>query len=297
MPIEYVQIAFDFESQEQFEMLVAQLAALGFDGFNEEMPSTGINDGVIGFNALGQGSGHCKTYIQKIEFDNQSLENELNIIFKKHNINYSKSVIKDKNWNAEWESNFQPVRVGNFVGIRANFHPHFNPKPAFEIEITPKMSFGTGHHPTTFSIIELMEGINFKAKAVYDFGTGTGILAILAEKLGAHSVLAVDNDDWCIENSLENIQRNDSHNIRIEKVVSAHQNKQFDIVIANVNRHIIEANFTALTEVAASKSFLLLSGILIEDQLDILNLAHENGWKLQKSKTLDGWLSLLLTNH
>jgi len=293
MSKEYIQIAFDFENQEQFEMLVAQLSALGFEGFNEEEASKGINDGVKMSNTLGEGAGHCKTFILMEEFEANILNNELDIIFKQHNIKYSKSIIKEENWNAIWESNFEPVRVANFVGIRANFHPHFEPKVAFEIEITPKMSFGTGHHATTFTVIELMEAIDFKGKTVYDFGTGTGILAILAEKLGAASVLAVDNDDWCIENSIENIQNNDSHIVSIEKVESAYQAKKFDIIIANVNRHIIEANMLELTQLALPGSVLVLSGLLIEDQTDMTELARLNGWNFQKSRPLNGWISLL----
>jgi ribosomal protein L11 methyltransferase len=183
--------------------------------------------------------------------------------------------------------------VANFVGIRANFHPHFEPKVAFEIEITPKMSFGTGHHATTFTVIELMESMDFKGKSVYDFGTGTGILAILAEKLGAASVLAVDNDDWCIENSIENIQNNGCQLVSIEKVESAYQDKKFEIIIANVNRHIIEANMLSLTQLALPGSVLVLSGLLIEDQADMIQLATENGWTFQKSRPLNGWISIL----
>ncbi|NDD15859.1 MAG: 50S ribosomal protein L11 methyltransferase [Chitinophagia bacterium] len=218
-------------------------------------------------------------------------------MFNQFNIKYYKSIIKEKNWNAIWESNFEPVRVANFVGIRANFHPHFDPKVAIEIEITPKMSFGTGHHATTFTVIELMESINFKGKLVYDFGTGTGILAILAEKLGAESVLAVDNDNWCIENSIENIQNNDCHFISVEKVESAYQDKKFDIIIANVNRHIIEANMLELTQLAFPGSKLVLSGLLIEDQSDMIQLVINNGWDFEKSKPLNGWVSLLFQFH
>jgi ribosomal protein L11 methyltransferase len=293
MSKEYIQIAFDFENQEQFEMLVAQLSALGFEGFNEEEASKGINDGVKMSNTLGEGAGHCKTFILMEEFEANILNNELDIIFKQHNIKYSKSIIKEENWNAIWESNFEPVRVANFVGIRANFHPHFEPKVAFEIEITPKMSFGTGHHATTFTVIELMEAIDIKGKTVYDFGTGTGILAILAEKLGASSVLAVDNDDWCIENSIENIQNNDCQIVSIKKVESAYQDKKFEIIIANVNRHIIEANMIELTQLALPSSVLVLSGLLIEDQADMIQLASNNGWNFQKSWPLNGWISLL----
>jgi ribosomal protein L11 methyltransferase len=137
-----------------------------------------------------------------------------------------------------------------------------------------------------------MEAMDFQGKSVYDFGTGTGILAILAEKLGAASVLAVDNDEWCIENSIENIQNNDCHIVSIEKVESAYQDKHFDIIIANVNRHIIEANMLELTQLALPGSVLVLSGLLIEDQSDIIQLATENGWTFQKSRPLNGWISI-----
>ena len=293
MSKEYIQIAFNFDNQEQFEMLVAQLSDLGFEGFNEEEISQGINDGVKMSNKLGEGAGHCKTFVLKTDFEANLLDNELDIIFKQHSLTYTKSVIKEENWNALWESNFEPVRVGDFVGIRANFHPHFEPRVAFEIEITPKMSFGTGHHATTFTVIELMESMDFKGKSVYDFGTGTGILAILAEKLGAASVLAVDNDDWCIENSIENVQNNGCQLVRIEKVESAYQKENFDIIIANVNRHIIEANMLELSQLASPRATLVLSGLLIEDQADMIELAAKQGWKYQKSRPLNGWLSLL----
>jgi ribosomal protein L11 methyltransferase len=299
MSKEYVQIAFDFKNQDQFEMLVAQLAELGFDGFNEEEAATGINNGVgmssiLGATTgLGAGAGHCKTFILATDFEGEGIEKELNIIFNKHNITYLKSIIKEENWNAIWESNFEPVRVGEFVGIRAHFHPSFDPAVQYEIKITPKMSFGTGHHATTFTVMQMMEHLNFKGKSVYDFGTGTGVLAILAEKLGAVDLLAVDNDDWCIENAKENILNNETKWILIKKVDSAYQDRPFDIILANVNRHIIEANMKELTQVAHPGSELILSGLLIEDQEDMIQLAANNGWNFVKSQPLNGWVSLL----
>jgi ribosomal protein L11 methyltransferase len=227
------------------------------------------------------------------KFEAVRIQNELDIIFNQYHLTYSKSVIKEQNWNAIWESNFDPVRVGDFVGIRAHFHPDFEPAVEYDIKITPKMSFGTGHHPTTFLVIQLMQKIDFKGKTVYDFGTGTGILAILAEKLGAKKVLAVDNDDWCIENALENIQNNLSKVITIEKVESALQKDQYDIVLANVNRHIIEANMDALTQIGKPGGILVLSGLLIEDQSDMIFLAGSKGWIFQEAQPLDGWVSLL----
>ena len=299
MSKEYIQIAFDFENQDQLEILVAQLSNLGFDGFNEEEAATSINNGVgmssvLGTSAgLGEGAGHCKTFILEQDYMVNNIEDELNNIFSLHNLKYSKSIIKEENWNAVWESNFEPVRVGDFVGIRANFHPSFDPKVQYEIQITPKMSFGTGHHATTFTVMQLMENLDFRGKSVYDFGTGTGILAILAEMLGASEVLAVDNDPWCIENSEENLQANGSSKITIQLVDAAFQPRDFDIIIANVNRHIIEANLEALTQVSNSNSTLILSGLLIEDQYDIISLAQKNNWQFIQSQPLDGWVSLL----
>jgi len=292
MSKEYIQIEFDFNNQEQFDMLVAELADLGFDGFNEEELKPGQNDGVALSNGLGFGAGHCKTFMLADQFEENPVQNELDIIFNKYGLTYSKSIIKEQNWNAVWESNFDPVRVGDFVGIRAHFHPMFEPAVEHDIKITPKMSFGTGHHPTTFSMIQLMQKIDFDAKTVYDFGTGTGILAILAEKLGAKKVHAVDNDDWCIENAEENISNNESKVITIEKVESALQKQQYDIVLANVNRHIIEANMDELTLIGKPDGILVLSGLLIEDQSDIVKLASSKGWKLQQIQPLNGWVSI-----
>jgi ribosomal protein L11 methyltransferase len=299
MTKEYIQIAFDFQNQDQFEILVAQLSHLGFDGFNEEEAATGINNGVgmssvLGTSAgLGAGAGHCKTFILSADFVAQELDKELEIIFKQHNLSYSKSIIKEENWNAIWESNFEPVRVDDFVGIRAHFHPSFEPTVQYEIHITPKMSFGTGHHGTTYTVMQMMGEMDFKGKTVYDFGTGTGILAILAEKLGAAKVLGVDNDDWCVENANENLLNNKTGRISIEKVESAAQNEQFDIILANVNRHIIEANMDGLTKAGNLGGQLVLSGLLIEDQSDMIQLAGQNGWIFRKQKEREGWISLL----
>ena len=299
MSKEYIQIAFDFSNQDQFDMLVAELSELGFEGFNEEELEEGQNDGVDLTNGLGVGAGHCKTFMLADQFEAELIQNELDIIFNQYHLTYSKSVIKEQNWNAVWESNFDPIRVGDFVGIRAHFHPEFEPKVAHDLKITPKMSFGTGHHPTTYSMIELMQRIDFNAKSVYDFGTGTGILAILAQKLGAVKVLAVDNDDWCIENALENTHKNSSKSIIIKKVESAIQTDHsiqtdhFDIILANVNRHIIEANMLELTHAGKAGGQLVLSGLLIEDQVDMIHLAAQNGWNFLSQKQRNGWISLL----
>ncbi|HVI44883.1 MAG TPA: 50S ribosomal protein L11 methyltransferase [Chitinophaga sp.] len=142
-------------SAEQTDLLIAQLSDAGYEGF-EEQPDRLI------------------AYIAETDFD----EAVLLQVLRPDQITYTKETIVPVNWNAVWESNFQPVQVDDFCGIRAAFHPPFDPKPAYEIVITPKMAFGTGHHATTSSMIKLMQGVDFKGRHVFDFGTGTGILAI-----------------------------------------------------------------------------------------------------------------------
>lgn len=247
------------------EVLIAELLAIGFDGFEES-------------------AGLLKAYIPEADF----IEQELNILLNKYDVKYSKSVIKKQNWNKLWESNFTPVQVADFVGVRAAFHPPFT-GVAHEIIITPKMSFGTGHHATTYSVMQLMRELDFRGASVFDFGTGTGILSILAEKLGASRVWAVDNDDWCIENASENSLINHCKYIDIQKVDIVSTTEKFQIILANINKNIIMDNIHFLKQSLIEGGQLILSGLLKEDEADIraacflLGLAHKttverNGW-------------------
>jgi len=140
--------------------------------------------------------------------------------------------------------------------------------------------------------MEAMRALDFKEKSVYDFGSGTGILAILAEKLGAEKILAVDNDDWCIENSIENIVINQCQRITIEKVSTAESNMQYELILANINKHIIIENITYLEQALAKGGTILLSGLLVEDQSDILKLGQDLGWKHQLTTQRNGWIML-----
>jgi ribosomal protein L11 methyltransferase len=255
------------------EAMIAALSEIGFDGFLEEE------------NTL-------KAYILSNGFDN----NQLNNLMNKYGLRYSLSTIKEQNWNAVWESNFSPVVVDDFVGIRAFFHEPIQ-HVAHELIITPKMSFGTGHHATTFSVIQLMKELVFKGKTVFDFGTGTGILAILAEKLGATEILAADNDHWCIENSKENILINNCNNIDIQLVDSINNDWKFDIVIANINRHIIEANLQAIYHSIQQHGDLILSGLLTTDEESIINQSTQLGFMYQKTVEKDGWVAIYLTKQ
>jgi len=261
-----IQIDIQVTDEAVSETLIALLSEIGFDGF-EELPNL------------------LKAFIAEADFNNELLNEVLG------NHVYTKSTIEKQNWNLLWESNFEPVQVADFVGIRASFHPPIE-GVAHEIIITPKMSFGTGHHATTYLVMEAMQALDFKGKTVYDFGSGTGILAILAEKLGAEKILAVDNDDWCIENSIENIVINHCQRITIEKVSTAESNTQYQLILANINKHIIIENISYLEQALAKGGTILLSGLLVEDQSDILLFGQNLGWKHQLTTQRNGWIML-----
>ena len=267
----YIQIAITAEKQIQ-ELLIAQLTEIGFDGFEE-------TDTIL------------KAFIQEELFNLTSVTK----ILVTYNLSFQQITIPKQNWNEVWESNFSPVIIDDFVGIRANFHQN-QQNVEYEIVITPKMSFGTGHHATTFSVIQLMREVDFKNKIVFDFGTGTGILAILAEKLGASKVLAVDNDDWCIENATENCTINNCQTIDIHKVTNAQSTLQFQIVIANINKNIILENLQFLQNSLASNGVIILSGLLAEDEADILKAVQSLNWHHQKTIQKGMWIAMLFNN-
>jgi len=267
-----LQVSIIVQEESVKEMIMAELAVMGFDGFEEtEM-------GLL-------------SYINAQDFD-AAKEAELLAALGHYGLTYTNAAIEKQNWNALWESNFEPVLVDNFVGVRAGFHAPFGDVVEHDIVITPKMSFGTGHHGTTYSVMQLMRDIDFTNKSVFDFGTGTGLLAILAHKLGALSVLAVDNDDWCIENASENIVVNNTQSIEIQKVNDANLNKKFNIIIANINKNIILDNLAFLAEAAVPGGVVLLSGLLVEDEPEIEAACAALGWKHQETRARNNWIAL-----
>ncbi len=266
----YTQIEINTSEQALTETLIARLAEIGFDGFEE----------------LANG---LKAFIPSNGLDRLALKEVLN------GLEFEETTIEKQNWNQVWESNFEPVQVADFVGIRASFHePMIGVE--HEIVITPKMSFGTGHHATTFLMMQAMRDLQLQGKTVLDFGTGTGILAILAEKLGAESILAIDNDDWCIENAAENIQINQCRQIEIVKADNAKIDSRFDFILANINKHIILENIPYLGNSLKSGGYILLSGLLVDDEPDILKACQSVDWKHQFTKEKNGWIVCLFRN-
>lgn len=228
-----------------------------------------------------------KAYFEEEGFDRDAVMQVIS------GYDYNVGTLEEQNWNALWEQNFQPVIVDDFCAVRAHFHQPI-PHVAHEIIITPKMSFGTGHHATTYMMMQQMRHIDFTNKTVFDFGTGTGILAILAEKLGAEKITAIDVDDWSIENAKENFQRNDCR--KIEVTLSSQLPKEaFDIILANINRNVLLDYMEALSAIIKPGGTVLLSGLLAADETDIRKAAEKQGLLFHKKEEKNGWISLLFS--
>ena len=205
---------------------------------------------------------------------------------------YTFSKVEQQNWNAQWEQSFEPVQVDDFAVIRASFHaPVAGVK--HDIIITPKMSFGTGHHATTFLMIQEMSALNFTGKTVIDFGTGTGVLAILAEKLGATTLLGIDNDDWSINNAKENIAANDCLRITLKKADEMTADNKADIILANINLNVIIANIVLIKNACLPNADILLSGLLKEDEAQMSEVLTKNGFQIQKIIHKNNWIAIL----
>jgi ribosomal protein L11 methyltransferase len=266
----YIQLEFSNISDETKNILFALLGELGYE-FEDRETS------LLAFTPE----------------SNYNLE-ELEKITQKHALPFEVSLIEEKNWNAIWESEFQPVMIEDFVGIRAHFH---NPikNVTHELIITPKMSFGTGHHATTSLMIRQMRQIDFTGKAVLDFGTGTGILAILAEKLGAKKIIAIDNDDWSIRNAEENIILNNAINIELRKGDCITGIGQYDVILANINRHVILQNLDNMMAHLKKHAIILISGILTDDEEAILQQTKRLRLITRKKTQNGNWICLMLT--
>lgn len=267
----YQQIIIQTSDIETRAILSAQLDAMGAEGFEE------TEDALI-------------VYFKE---DNYR-EAELQELLTTTGVSFQSARLEETNWNAVWESNFEPVFVEDFLCIRADFHPAAT-SVEHELIITPKMSFGTGHHATTWLMARAMRSLSFANKSVLDFGTGTGVLAILAEKLGADYVWAIDNDEWSIRNSGENLLRNQCNRVELGLVdhIST-TGKGFDIILANITKHVILENMHALAARLQPGGLLLLSGLLSTDEQDIRLAASVAGLEVLVVEEKDNWLCIRL---
>lgn len=268
----YLEFDFETNSLQQSEQLIALLNEQGFDGFEEEE------------------DGNLKAFIPENEFNDATFSDVLNFFT---DIIYTKTIIEHVNWNQQWETEFKPVIIDNYVAIRAGFHQPIDGMK-HEIIITPKMSFGTGHHATTHLMIQQMQEINFSDKAVLDFGTGTGVLAILAEKSGASSVLAIDYDEWSIANTIENIQQNECSKVEVLNLDEIPRYMKFDIILANINLNVILTNLLSIINASNAGCQILLSGFLNEHEPEMKEALNKVNLTTIKTSHRGDWITLLI---
>jgi len=230
-----------------------------------------------------------KSYIPKDQFSSDLLDE---IVVWEAFVNWTKELIEDKNWNEEWESKYDPVLVDDKLAIIAPFHSDTFSQE-LQVTIQPQMSFGTGHHQTTYLASKRLFDLDLKGEHVLDMGTGTGVLAIVAEKLGATGVYAPDIDKWAYENALDNVKLNDCH--VIEVALGGHElleGMKFDLVIANINKNVLIEHFSVYSKVLISGGKLLISGFFKTDENELVTVAKGHGFTHVNSFTKDEWALL-----
>jgi ribosomal protein L11 methyltransferase len=254
------------------QILIAQLEETAFESFEE------TEEGV-------------SAYVQKDVWTEHIL-NEIELLSNENfKISYSTNEIEPVNWNEEWEKNFSPIDVDGICHVRAPFHPATNAK--YEIVIEPKMSFGTGHHETTHMMIQHLLELDVTNKKTIDMGCGTAILAILAEMKGAQPIDAIDIDNWCYLNSIENAERNNCNHISVyEGDASLLVGKKYDIIIANINRNILLNDMQQYLDCLNENGILFLSGFYTEDIPFISESCTSKGLSYIKQFERNNWVAL-----
>ncbi len=254
------------------DILIAALGEIGFESFENK------ESGFLAYIALG-------------EYDLESTQQVLHSYSDHCAVSFSSKEIEATNWNADWEKNFSPITVGDRIHVRAPFHPATDAE--FEIVIEPKMSFGTGHHQTTHLMLEHLLELNLGDKDVLDMGSGTAVLAIMACMRGARKATAIDIDEWCGENGLENAQRNgiDNINVLVGTAEQLPKTPGFDVIIANINRNVLLEDMPAYVACLRPGGIVLLSGFY-ESDLDIIKeRCKACGLVYQHHKTRDNWVA------
>lgn len=270
----YYRYSFSLDREEDLEPLLGLLSQLPFESFEEDV-----------FN--------LDAYLREEDFS-MALDAEVMALRKQIPFQLDTDLLGAENWNEIWESNFEPIRVGHFCGVRAEFHPSFGDAVKHELLIQPKMAFGTGHHETTHMMIAFMEQLDFSGKRVLDYGCGTGILAILAARLGAAKPDAIDIEMPAYENTIENAQVNAVELWAACGDLSLVKDRHYDIILANINRNVILDSLSSLFAMLPTNGQLLISGVLETDQALLDKALTEGGWSILERKQRNQWIALLV---
>lgn len=274
----YLEFEFDVQPLELgVEILIAELGYAGFESFEE------TETGVL-------------AYINKEDWKEDLFEDIFILKNEDFEISYTQKEIEQINWNEEWEKNFQAIEVDGKVYVRAPFHEAKDVE--YEIVIEPKMAFGTGHHETTYMMMQYILEEDMQDKVVLDMGCGTSVLAILASKKGAKDLDAIDIDSWCYDNSVENIERNQCPNIQayqgvVDKLdeLSDENQPKYHTILANINRNVLLADIPAYAKHIKPAGHLFVSGFYLEDLPLIQEVANKAGLKFVSNKQRNKWIS------
>ncbi|NBC56668.1 MAG: 50S ribosomal protein L11 methyltransferase [Bacteroidetes bacterium] len=266
----YTEVRFKVKPKEDgIQILIAQLGELGFESFIEEVE-------------------YLKAYIKTEQLSTITIEDCQLFKNPDFELEYTIHDIEDVNWNQAWEENFKPVHITPNCVIRAPFHEKFDLK--YELIIEPKMSFGTGHHPTTHMMMQMVLEESLNNLSVLDMGCGTGVLSILAEKLGAKPILAIDIDEWCFINTLENKDRNECENINVKQGGEELIEGRFDVVLANINRNILLEHLPIYNRHLKQNGMMFLSGFYDKDLEKIDDVCQQLGLNYVKHQLKNEWI-------
>ena len=259
------------------DILTAELAEAGYESFVD------TEDGILAY-----------AQVAAIDVDHPVKDTFLELSNEEVNAEFEVKIIPQQNWNAVWESDFQPVEVEEYLSILAPFHDRIGHKGMI-VEIQPKMSFGTGHHQTTWMMSKALFELDHIPENVLDMGTGTGVLAIVAEKLGAKYIVAVDIEDWSVENTIENAERNGC--FKIEALcgdIDILQGRTFGLILANINKNVLKAHMADYSKMLEKDGTLLLSGFFDSDVEELVSYADQFGLKKLRILNRDNWAAIEL---
>ena len=261
--------------------------------------------GNIGYDSFFVSENGLEAYIPQKDFSEDKLKEifhllstDLTELFKDFEIDYKFNLLEDENWNKEWEKNyFKPLVVADKCLVRSSFHEIDN-QYDYEITIDPKMAFGTGHHQTTYLMLQEILKLDLSGKSVLDIGCGTAVLAILASKMGADHLVAIDFDEWAYENAKENVSLNDVKNVDVRLgEINLVANEQFDFIFANINRNILLQDIQYYAKAMSKGSTIIMSGFYLEDVTSIKMECEKHNLTFQKTEQKDKWCAMLCTKN